>query len=87
MAWEGERVVEIKCGASAYREAARFRLVPRAYEAQLPHILAVTGLPVIDFWGYWPNCNPVHLCVLGDEAYIKRLQAMERQFWMRIKGR
>lgn len=84
MAWDESRVVEIKCGAGVYRETALFRRVPRQYVGQLQHILAVTGLPEIDFWCYWPEQPPVHLRVVRDEMYIRRLRAAEEIFWNRV---
>lgn len=87
MGWDGLRVVEIKCGSRVYQEAACLRRVPGHYVGQLQHILAVTGLPEIDFWSYWPDQRPVHLRVPRDDAYIKRLIAAERAFWTRIADR
>lgn len=84
MSIDGRRVVEIKCGRRVYQEAAMFRRVPRNYMAQLQHILVVTGLPEIDFWCYWPECDPVHLRTPRDELYIRRLIAVEESFWQRV---
>jgi putative phage-type endonuclease len=85
MSWDDKRVVEIKCGSRIYRESAMFRRVPRQCVGQLQHILAVTGLPEIDFWSYWPKCKPVHLRVARDEAYIRRLIETEQSIWTRIR--
>lgn len=84
MNFDGSRVVEIKCGRYVYREAACFRRVPRNYFGQIQHILAVTGLPEIDFWCYWPHCAPVHLRVARDDQYIRRLLKIEERFWTLI---
>ena len=50
---DGNLVLEIKCGARVHQQALeRF---PVQYKAQVQHILAVTGLPSINFWCYWPE--------------------------------
>jgi putative phage-type endonuclease len=81
---DGERVVEIKCGQAAYQRAAARARPPRHHVAQLQHILAVTGLPIIDYWCYWPPHAPLRLEVRRDDAYIERLLAAEEVFWKRI---
>lgn len=81
---DGSRVVEIKCGKSAYRETASTDEVPHYHFAQLQHILAVTGLPSIDFWCYLPGRSPVHLHVDRDDRYIKRLLKAEEAFWDQV---
>ena len=86
MGWDEARAVEIKCGARVYRETAMFRRVPKHYRAQLQHIMAVTGLPEMDFWAYWPNQRPVHLHVVRDERYIERLVETEQAAWERLSG-
>ena len=53
----GSAVVEIKCGESVYKKTAATRQVPFYYVGQLQHILAVTGLPCIDFFVIYP-CTP-----------------------------
>lgn len=87
MAWDESRIVEIKCGARVYQEMVMYRRVPRQYVAQLQHIMAVTGLPEIDFWSYWPNRRPVHIRVARDGPYIRRLIAVEKAFWAQIMDR
>ena len=81
---DGERVVEIKCGHAAYQSAAARRRPPRHHVAQLQHILAVTGLPVIDYWCYCPPHPPLCLEVRRDDPYIERLLAAEDAFWKRF---
>lgn len=76
-----DSVVEIKCGASAYRNASRSRSVPSYYYGQLQHILAVTGLDSLDFWCYWPDYPELLLHVGRNEAYIERLLTKELEFW------
>ncbi len=82
---DGERAVEIKCGQATYASAAARGRPPRYHTPQLQHILAVTGLPVIDYWCYLPACAPLRLEVRRDEAYQQRLLAAEEAFWNRFK--
>ncbi len=81
LSYDGQRVVEIKCGESVYRHASRYKQPPRYYYGQLQHILALTGLPSIDFWCYWPEQPYVHIIVFRDSDYIKRLLKEEKSFW------
>jgi putative phage-type endonuclease len=81
---DGECVVEIKCGPAAYQHAAARSRPPRHHFAQLQHILAVTGLPVVDYWCYWPKHAPLRLEVQRDETYIERLLVAEEIFWERL---
>jgi putative phage-type endonuclease len=83
---DGLRVVEIKCGRAALQRAAARRRPPPHHYAQLQHILAVTGLPVVSYWCYVPRCRPVHLAVPRDEAYIARLLVAEEGFWVQALG-
>lgn len=82
---DGERVVEIKCGPSAYQTARARGRPSRHHFPQLQHILAVTGLPVLDYWCYWPPHPPLRLEVRRDEAFIERLLAAEETFWRRMQ--
>lgn len=82
-----DAVVEIKCGQSAYRTAAQTGAVPEYYYGQLQHILAVTGLMVIDFWCYWPGSHPVLIQVPRNAGYIERLLNAELEFWSRVQRR
>ena len=85
LADDHSRVVEIKCGESVYRKASASRRVPDYYMGQLQHILAVTGLPEIDFWCYLPDVPQVHLRVARDEGYIRRLLVEEEKFWADVQ--
>ena len=83
---DGSLVVEIKCGARVHQQALeRF---PVQYKAQVQHILAVTGLPSLHFWCYWPESpNPEILHVVKrDEKYIKNLMDKEQEFWSEVVG-
>lgn len=84
LAVNGSAVVEIKCGESVYRKTSTTGKVPEYYIGQLQHILAVTGLPSIDFWCYWPGLPEVHLSVARDDRYIERLLEVEALFWQKI---
>ena len=83
---DGNLVVEIKCGAGVHQQALeRF---PVQYKGQVQHILAVTGLPSLHFWCYWPKSpNPEILHVIKrDEEYIKNLLDKEQEFWREVVG-
>lgn len=83
---DGERAGEIKCGLAAYQRAAARRRPPRHHFAQLQHILAVTDLPVVDYWCYVPSRPGLRLEIQRDVAYIERLLAAEEVFlfWQRF---
>lgn len=81
LAFDGSSVVEIKCGNSIYEYAISKHQVPKYYFGQLQHILAVTGLSKIDFWGYLPRRPEVYLCIGRDNRYINRLIETEQEFW------
>lgn len=82
---DGERAVEIKCGKATHASAAARRRPARHHFPQLQHILAVTGLPVIDYWCHCPPHPPLRLEVRRDDAYIARLLAAEEVFWQRLR--
>lgn len=82
---DGQRVVEIKCGQSVYRKTAGSRRAPDYYYGQLQHILAITGLPVIDFLCFFPPNPPLLIEVRRNDAYIHKLLATEKAFWQRLK--
>lgn len=84
---DGARAVEIKCGRAAYHSASARGRPPRHHTPQLQHLLAVTGLPVIDYWCYLPSHPPVRLEVRRDEVYLQRLLAAEEAFWQRVTPR
>jgi putative phage-type endonuclease len=79
------RAVEIKCGDKVYAHVEATGAVPRYYVGQLQHILAVSGLPAIDFWVWLPGKTPLLLTVPRDEAYIARLNAAEASFWAEVE--
>jgi putative phage-type endonuclease len=81
---DGEHVVEIKCGRATFQSAVARRRPPRHHVAQLQHILAVTGLPVVDYWCYSPPHPPLRLEIARDDAFIERLLAAEEVFWKRF---
>jgi putative phage-type endonuclease len=81
---DGKSVVEIKCGNSVYRRTAESGQVPDYYYGQLQHALAVTGLAVIDFWCYLPDCPELLVIVERNDDYIKRLLEAEYLFWQKV---
>lgn len=81
---DGLHAVEIKCGKSNYDSAAARGQPAPHHLPQLQHILAVTGLPTIDFWCFCPPHPPLRLAVPRDEPYIARLLAAEEAFWRRL---
>ena len=87
LALNHDAVVEIKCGQSAYRTASRTRAVPDYYYGQMQHILAVTGLDLLDFWCYWPGNTPFLIPVPRNAPYIERLLKTELEFWNNVQRR
>jgi predicted phage-related endonuclease len=79
-----DEVVEIKCGRSVYATTADTGRAPDYYYAQLQHILAVTGLPALDFWCYIPGLPELLVPVQRDDPYIVRLIEAESQFWTEV---
>ena len=81
LATDGVAAVEIKCGKKAHEITATTGEVPRHYYGQLQHILAITGLPAIDFFCHWPGEQDILLRVPRNIEYIRRLVVKEREFW------
>lgn len=81
---DGLQAVEIKCGKATYASVAARRRPVRAHFVQLQHILAVTGLPAMDYWCHCPPHPALRLEVPRDDAYIARLCAAEEVFWRRL---
>jgi putative phage-type endonuclease len=81
---DGSRVLEIKCGHGIYHRVSQAKSFPRDLFAQLQHILAVTDLPVIDLFCYWPGLKDIHLEVARDDAWIKGLMSAEHDFWLQV---
>jgi putative phage-type endonuclease len=79
-------VVEIKCGERVYLQTEELGDVPSHYFGQVQHILAVTGLPAIDFFCYWPGQPTVLVAVERDEGYIERLLKAEAGFWSKVSA-
>jgi putative phage-type endonuclease len=82
---DGGKVVEIKCGRAAYWLTAKRGKPPAYYVAQLQHILAVTGLPRIDFVCHFPPLFPIRLTIERDDEYIARLFEKESAFWTLVQ--
>lgn len=81
---DSSTVVEIKCGASAYRTTLISGTIPNHYYGQLQHILAVTEFEAIDFYCYWPDSQPILRRVSRSEPYIARLLEAEEAFWATV---
>ncbi len=81
---DGKTVVEIKCPGKVDHACATRGQAPPKYNAQLQHILAVTGLPSIDYWSYRDGAGKL-LCVPRNDAYIGKLLARESEFWRRVE--
>ncbi len=81
----GKKVIEIKCGEGAYFLTSATGAVPGYYRAQLQHILAVTGLPAIDYWSYSPGRPEIHIIVERDDAYIEHMIELEQIFWLELQ--
>jgi predicted phage-related endonuclease len=79
-------VVEIKCGESVYRKTRQYGRVPDYYYGQLQHILAVTGLPSIDFFCYLSGFSELLVPMARDDNYIGQLLNTEFQFWTQVLG-
>lgn len=79
------RLVEIKCGEKVYAHTEATSTVPRYYNGQLQHILAVTGFDAIDFWVWLPKRRGLLLTIARDDAYIDRMTAREATFWARVE--
>ena len=81
---DGQRVIEIKCGRAAYWRTATTGRPPAYYVPQLQHILAITGLPRIDFVCHFPPLRAICLTIDRDDAYIARLVETEKEFWRQL---
>lgn len=81
----GSKVVEIKCGEKAYAILDRTGQPPDYYYAQLQHILAVTGLPSLDYFAYLPGYRAITREIARDDAYIKTLIQNQTEFWSELQ--
>ena len=79
-----KHIVEIKCGESAYWQAAK-NIVPDYYYGQLQHQMMITGLKEVDYWCYWPGYEPKLQTVKRDENYIKLLYQAEKAFMKKLR--
>lgn len=83
---DNRKVVEIKCGDSIYRKIKFNRTIPEYYYGQLQHILAITGLPEIDFFCHWPGNPDLLITIPRNDTYIARLINAETLFWDKVKS-
>lgn len=84
IAVDGAAAVEIKCGKSAYAATEKHGAVPRYYYGQVQHVLAITGLPSLDFFCHWPGEQDILLRVPRDDGYIAHLLQQEQAFWRHV---
>ena len=82
-----DKVIEIKCGPSTFKEVHASRRIPTRYYAQVQHILAIVGLGSIDFWCYRPEIPAVLVVVERDDRYINELLQREAVVWASIESR
>ena len=80
-----KKVVEIKCGESAYNCAVGGD-VPTYYYGQLQHILFITGLKIIDFWCYLPGRQGILLKIDRDDPYIEELIEKGEEYKSELSG-
>lgn len=84
IARDGSAGVEIKCGERAYEAVAKNGEVPRYYYGQVQHILAITGLPALDFFCHWPGRSDILLRVPRNDDYIAHMLQQEQAFWRQV---
>jgi putative phage-type endonuclease len=77
---DGSRVFEIKFGEKVYEHVKLTNTIPRYHYGQLQHILAITGLPFIDYFCGFNNSPTIHIVVQRDEPYIKKMLDAEWGF-------
>ncbi len=75
-----KKLVEIKCGESAYKKATN-HTIPDYYYGQLQHQLMITGLNKMDYWACWPGKKGVRIKVKRDKSYISKLFKEELIFF------
>jgi putative phage-type endonuclease len=78
-------LVEIKCGRSSMRKAQQGE-IPDYYYGQIQHQLMITGLEVIDYWCYRPECGGILLQAERDDTYMKELFEVERKFFEELQN-
>ncbi|MEZ7956862.1 MAG: YqaJ viral recombinase family protein [Rubritalea sp.] len=81
---DGSRVVEIKCGQSAYKITAKTRRPPRYYYGQFQHLMAVTALDSLDYCCYFPPGRPLLIKIERNQSYIDKLLRLEEAFWKEV---
>lgn len=77
-------IVEIKCGAKAYASTAATGLVPSYYQAQLQHMLMVSGHESLMFAAFRPEQKLITLEVRRNPVYIDRLRRAEQSFMTQL---
>lgn len=76
--------LEIKCPNAETHEMAKMGKVPKYYEAQIQHQLAVTGLE----WSYYFTFDGTEGAIVEverDRAFIEEMIEAERDFYRRLR--
>jgi putative phage-type endonuclease len=74
-------IVEIKCPGEQDHSLAKANEIPEKYYPQLQHQLEVCGLDMVHYFSYRSKTDTALIKVYRDDKYIKRMMAMEKEFW------
>jgi putative phage-type endonuclease len=77
--FDGETILEVKCGKKSYEEALEQK-IPPYYMAQIQHYLACSGAKRALYWAYRPDKPGVLIEVERDESFIRRMIEAEKRF-------
>ena len=78
--FEGDRILEIKCGAGAFK---RGEDIPRYYFAQMQHAMFVTNVAVCDYFVYWRG-DFILVEVVRSNTFIKEVIEKELAFYEKL---
>lgn len=79
LAENGQHILEIKCGKSAFEYALRGE-IPAYYKCQIQHALFVTDLKLCHYFCYWDG-KSILIPVQRDDEFIDRLIKEEKKFY------
>lgn len=85
MSLDGQLAVEIKSGRSDYAAMWQRGNIPEWHHWQLQHIMAVTGLECIDYWGYDPERGGVRFVHERNELSISEMLEKMYSFWQQVQ--
>lgn len=85
MSLDGQLAIEIKSGRSDYAAMSQRGNIPEWHHWQLQHIMAVTGLPSIDYWGYDPDRGGVRFVHERNEHSITEMLEKMHSFWQKVQ--